>query len=153
MQSELTGVSPNRSSQSPFQDQTRPSNHGLHHRDADSLGSSHLNRRSGLDEDSSEQRPDTGIHRNVSSSSSIDSRGRRYSPSSLSSSSAGRSGSSVDRIIEHEQANTRLVKKSKENTSYEILPRKGGAPGTPLTDFPNGPYVNITVAAGVLTFH
>lgn len=153
MQPELKGVSPIRSSQSFLQDQPRSSNHGLHHPNTDGLGSSHPYREDGLDEDLSAQRPNFGLNTSASSSSSADSARREYSPSSLSSRSSARSGSPVDRIIEHEQATAKSSKKKKESTSFVILPRKGGPPGTPLTNFPNGPYDAVGITGEALTVH
>lgn len=137
MQPEPKGISPVR----PFriaQDKTQPSNHGLHQNESDDLGASYPHEGDGSDERPLSPRHDNDRHRAVSSSSSVTSGRRPYSPSSLSSSSAPRSGSPVDRIIEYEQATAKSFRKRKESPSFSILPLQGGHLGIPLTNFPNG---------------
>ena len=138
MQPELTEVSHQRSSQSPTQNQHQSSNHGLHHFEEDDLGPNHSTGGNGEDESSSSQGPAPGLYRTVSSSLSIDSGQKTNASSSLNTEPARRSGSPVDRIIEHEKAVVKPTREPREKIRFEVIPGREGSAGTCLTDFPNG---------------
>ena len=140
MQSELTEVSQNRSSKSPSPNPNQSSNHGLHHFNSGDLGQSHP-----LDGDGSTQEPSGTTStrkppRTRSSAPSVDSQGSNTYTSSLSSpsTSASRSGSPVNRIIEHERATAKTSRKSEESHTFFVVPGIRGNPRVRLEDFPNG---------------
>lgn len=64
---------------------------------------------------------------------------RQRRVSSTSSKSSRRTGSPVDRIIEHEQAVVTLPKRKNEGPAFSVTrPKSPGHPRLNLTDFPNG---------------
>lgn len=68
-----------------------------------------------------------------------DSHQRQRRLSSTSSKSSRRTGSPVDRIIQHEQAVVTLPKRKGEGPAFTVTrPKSPGHPRLNLTDFPNG---------------
>ena len=68
-----------------------------------------------------------------------DSYQRQRRVSSTSSKSSRRTGSPVDRIIEHEEAVPTLSRRKNEGPTFSVTqPKNFGHPRLTLTDFPNG---------------
>ncbi|KAL8946429.1 MAG: hypothetical protein Q9222_007174, partial [Ikaeria aurantiellina] len=130
-------------SQNSTQDASTSNQHGLHHhhepiasgpqREGRAIDNLPLERGAGALE--SEQRQ--GLEQSPAG------RDRR-----LSSTSSKRTGSPVDRIIEHEEAVISSPKKKKEGPAFTIVRRKSnGNPRLNLTDFPNGKNFSIGIVS------